>query len=90
MRTIYKYELDVHETPRKMLLPEGSIARHVAVVDHVIYIWIEQTTYDDVIRDDHTFTIYGTGHEFEYPEGSFEYVGTVFQGPFVWHIYHSW
>ncbi len=90
MRTIYKYELNAHETPQKISLPEGSIPRHIRVVDHVIYIWIEQDYDTDAIRSDHTFTIYGTGHEFEDPDGLTEYVGTVFQGPFVWHVYHTW
>ncbi len=91
MRTIHKYELNATETPQKISLPEGSVALHVEVINHVIYLWVDQTDDIDAIHDDHTFTIYGTGHLFEHPGVcESEHVGTVFQGPFVWHVYHSW
>ncbi len=90
MRTIYKYELNATETPQKILLPEGSVARHVAVIDHVIYVWVEQPIGELVDQWEHTFIICGTGDLFEFPKGHMNYVGTVFQGPFVWHVYHSW
>lgn len=32
--------------------------------------------------------VYGTGHEIAAP-GTLAYVGTVLQGPYVWHVYET-
>ena len=91
MRVIYKYELNLQPEPiTKILLPEGSIARHVGVVDLVVYLWVEQSADVAIPKQEHTFIVRGTGHGFEYEGKVSAYVGTVFQGPFVWHIYHNW
>ena len=91
MRTIYKYAVEpTHAGPTEITLPVGSIPLAVDVQDHVIFVWIEQarqSNADEVQK--HTFHVLGTGWDMPDTDARMDYIGTVFQGPFVWHIYHT-
>ena len=81
MKTIYKYAL----SPCKITthnIPEGGIIRHIGKHHTDISMWVEVTT--PAPEERRTFTLFGTGHEI--PE-EWGYIGTVFDGPFVWHVH---
>lgn len=78
MKTVYKYKIGNGE----LQLPSGAKVLTAAIQNGDLCIWAEV---DDVAIPEHrTFYIYGTGHIV--PENVC-YVATVFDGPFVWHVY---
>ncbi len=91
MRTIYQYELEPHGIAYTLIrLPLGSVVRSVGVQEHVITAWIERPIQWDE-EEEHRFYVVGTGEEFpSWEHAHVNFVGTVFQGPYVWHIYHGW
>lgn len=91
MRTIYKYDLEPAGVDTEIRLPPGSRILYAAVQSHVMCIWIERDldVHPDEVLETHIFVTIGTDISFEYPDKTFEYIGTVFQGPFVWHVYHG-
>ena len=81
MKVIYKYEL-----ARTITLPIDSQILKAGIQSGIMYIWVsvdvnqKQTYYAN-------FEIIGTGHPFEYGELTHRFVDTIFDGPFVWHIW---
>ena len=71
-----------HSMQTDVLMREGAVIRAVGMQDHVIYVWTESPGGDDPLIT-RTFRVIGTG--FDVPDGT--YLGTVFDGPLVWHIY---
>lgn len=84
-RAIFKYPLDVTDE-QTVNLPFGAKVVHVGMQNDKMYLWAEV---DPKSKDDTpvTFRIFGTGHPM--PEANIQHVGTVFDGPFVWHVYQS-
>ena len=86
MRTIFKYPLEVTDNEQKMLMPEGARVVNVGTqLDGFVYLWalVDSSSRPFSVTTIRTFVIVGTGHPI--PDGV-EYVGTVQQGPFVWHV----
>jgi hypothetical protein len=81
MRTIYKYEL-----ARTIELPIDSQVLKVGMQNGIIQMWVlvdpnqNQTTYRN-------FEMIGTGHSFEFDYLTHTYIDSIFDGPFVWHIW---
>ncbi len=82
MRKIFKYTLE--------LIAEGKLATYVGfrplcvqMQNGQICCWAEVD--DSRPKGEAKVTIVGTGHEV--PPNAGQYVGTVQQGMFVWHIY---
>ncbi len=88
MRTIFKFELNPFPASTEITLPGGSFPIHVGTQGHVIYVWIELTDPPITPTTVYKFYIVGTGKEVP-SDGFSVYIGTVFQGPFVWHVYHG-
>ena len=63
-------------------IPEGFVPLHVAPQGGLIRLWAEVETNSP--EKTHRFQIIGTGHEV--PKGA-QYLGTVLDPPFVWHLY---
>jgi hypothetical protein len=83
MKTIYKYPLSF--PTHIVYLPEGCRIVKLAEQDGAMYIWaIVDTGGLSIAR---RFTFVGTGHPL--PVGEYEYIDTIFQGPFVWHLFVS-
>lgn len=80
MKVIWKFLTNAsHE---KIMAKEGGIVRKVSLAQGFIRLWIEV----DKDANDAPFrvTIVGTGQKV--PE-DMTYIDTVFEPPFVWHIY---
>ena len=86
-REVWKYKLNMGKT--KVVLPEGSILAHIGVQNGCIYIWVEQQI-EPADGIEHIYFVVGTGQPL--PEGyaHMDHRGSVFQGPFVWHVYEGW
>jgi hypothetical protein len=81
MRVIYKYEL-----VRTIDLPINSQVLKAGMQNGGMYIWVlidptEKETYQS------NFEIIGTGHNFEFDYLTHTYIDSLFDGPFVWHIW---
>lgn len=83
MKTIYKYP--VHVTDCQWLtLPYDAVILTVQKQADDFYIWAEVN--DGHGTKDVPIYTYGTGHEI--PAGRKQtYIGTVQDGPLVWHFY---
>lgn len=81
MKVIYKYELR-----RMVLLPKNAIVLKAGMQDNTMFIWalIDLNEQSHIER---TFEIIGTGHPFEHEYLKHRFVDTIFDGPFVWHIW---
>jgi len=82
MRTIWKYPL-AHGY-QEVVMPEGATLLHVALQGDQITLWAEvtpeqptQEVYIHVIGTDHVVL------------SGADYIGTVQQGRFVWHVYED-
>jgi hypothetical protein len=81
VRRIYKYALNVADEQDLML--RGRVLS-AGVQDGAIMVWAVHD--DDVPAYRVQISVRGTGH----PLGSVnesDFVGTVFMGPYVWHIF---
>lgn len=84
MTTVWKYQHDLLDGGdfATFEMPEGAEVRHVGMQDGLVTLWAEVDA--AAWSTPRTFVIGGTGHQI--PEGA-RYVGTVHDGPFVWHIF---
>ena len=89
MRTIYKYEIPVDGNLVSM--PIDSQILSVGAQGESIVLWVEVDTERPECH--RYFEVFGTGHAI--PDNrmhsdmgvSRKFIGTVFMGPFVWHVY---
>jgi hypothetical protein len=77
MKTIYKYKFR-----GEIEMPEGAKIRSIQVRDGEIFLWceVDKSKQLEIRR----FNLVGTGQSF--CDGD-EYIGTVQQPLFVWHVY---
>lgn len=86
---IYKYDLAVRDV-QTVAMPRGAQLLHVAVQDREadydrrIQLWAAVDTSEEV--EQRTFFVVGTGHDCPGPDRA-EYVGTVLDDTFVWHVF---
>jgi hypothetical protein len=81
MRVIYKYEL-----ARTIQLPIDSQVLKVGMQNGGMYIWALVDP-NQTIKSQRNFEILGTGHSFEFDYLTHTYIDSLFDGPFVWHIW---
>lgn len=81
MRAIYKYRLAVADEQK--LLLRGRVLS-VGVQGGNIMVWAVHD--DDALERKVRFSIRGTGHPLGDADVS-DFVGTVFMGLFVWHVF---
>ena len=81
MKVIYKYELR-----GEVLLPKDAIVLKAGMQGNTMFIWalVDPTEQTHIER---TFEVIGTGHPFEHEYLKHRFVDTIFDGPFVWHIW---
>lgn len=77
MITVYKYGEGV------VNMPKGAIVRKAAMQNGRVTLWAEVDTSQPL--EARTFVTYGTGWEID--EEKRCYIDTIFDGPFVWHVY---
>lgn len=87
MRTVWKYPLNPGVT--RVQLTSSYLVRSVGVdpATGEPAVWVELEPARTPTTT--TFVTYGTGHEHLVPEADHTavFVGTVWQVPFVWHVY---
>lgn len=86
METIWKFVFELEKSVKlEAKLPIGSRVRFVgldpATGNPAIWVHVKQ---HDAVKEEKTFVIYGTGHRIN---AFTDYVGSVIQGQFVWHIF---
>ena len=67
-----------------VLMRKGAVIRAVAMQGSVLCAWAETPMQADSLTVKRTFCVVPTGGDIPDPG---TYLGTVFEGPFVWHIY---
>lgn len=83
MKTIYKYPLNLADR-QSVDLPENSKILHVDFDPNgQICLWAEIDT--DKVQQRRTIYIFGTGHDIDREDVA--HIGTVKDGPFMWHFY---
>ena len=84
-RVIYKYPLQLRKE-QKLPLPQAANVINVGVQDGTITLWAMVDT--DAPSEEITIRIYGTGQEID-PNLVLYPLGTVFDGPYVWHVFED-
>lgn len=80
-KVIYKYTFSILQTVT-IKMPRGARIVHTGEQSGSVCMWAEVDT--DAATESRVFVVYGTGQTIN---PAHNYVGTVFIGPFVWHIY---
>lgn len=83
---IHKFSLDIRSGTQTLPLSEGAQVIFVggqAPSDGTVQLWVRRYHSTGVIPGERRFEIYGTGQPIP---GKREYVGSVIDGPFVWHV----
>lgn len=83
MKTIWKYTIDRVDT-RWLELPVGAKVINVGMQNSQITLWVIVDPKAECIK--RCFRIVGTGNPFQ-DSDQCEHIGTVFDGPFVWHVF---
>jgi len=81
MRVIYKYEL-----ARAVQLPIDSQVLKVGIQNGIMQMWVLVDP-NEKQTSQRNFEIIGTGHSFEFDYLTHTYIDSLFDGPFVWHIW---
>lgn len=85
MITIWKSPISEH---RKIIhVPDGATFLHAGMQDEVITLWYRCSTEMEKLKVQ--VIVAGTGHNSADTIGA-TYLGTVFDGPYVWHIFYKW
>lgn len=85
MNTIYKYPITTPDSDNKvhLYMPSSAVPLHVNVQGGQPMLWAMVDTREPL--REHVFYLYGTGHDCNRHHS--EYVGTFFDGPYVWHLF---
>lgn len=86
MTTIYKYKLKVTNR-QTLVLPVRSQLLSFQVQDGGLVLWALVDT-EEKSTWEHTFCIYGTGHEVMDPN-KLSYIGTAQLEGLVWHLFEK-
>jgi hypothetical protein len=81
MKVIYKYELK-----SEVLLPKDAMVLKAGMQGNGMFIWVLVDP-NEKTHIQRTFEVIGTGHPFDYGRMEYRFVDTIFDGPFVWHIW---
>lgn len=84
MKTVWKFELPVQDDVT-VSMPQGAIVLDVQSA-HAGMLTLWAIVHPDEPTEDRAFHVRGTGH----PLGEVgQYVATVSDGPFVWHVFEA-
>lgn len=86
MVRIYKYEImDVQgNQSNEIMLPVGARVLSAGTQRGVTCIWA-MVSDTEVVKEMRLFVVLGTGHVCG--DGVYRHIGTVMDGPFVWHVF---
>lgn len=78
---MFKYPIAIADIVTVQMAPD-SIVRHVGMQGATLCLWAE--TDESAVPQMRQFRVVGTGH---FVPADSRYLGTGFDGPFVWHVY---
>jgi hypothetical protein len=81
MKTIYKYQLTLSDSP--ITMPKGAEILTVKLQNDTPTLWALIDT-DIYLEESRLIVIRGTGHPVE---DNAKYITTYMDGPFVWHAF---
>lgn len=84
MRTIYKYELKITDK-QEIDIPDKFRILSVQLQNDIICVWAIVHTEREQLPT--LFHIVGTGHPLSHHWTAKDHIGTVQQGPYVWHVF---
>lgn len=88
MRKIYKYPIFIQTAPTVIAVPKLTYALHVGLDGNgVACIWCSVPMEVNDMTTMQVFVVPTGQCEPEHVEPRPEYVGTIHQGPFIWHIF---
>lgn len=82
MQKIFKYSISDFD----VLIPTYGKVVKVGLQNGVPHIWVLFNRTLDTGTSNRRFVIHGTGHDIPVHHS---YVGTYFDGPFVWHVFED-
>lgn len=88
MRQVFKYQPDIamHEPFFQLELPQGAVFLKVAMQHDRLTFWFEVDSNNTMQQ--RSFAVVPTGmYVPKHMDGPVEFLETVFQGIYVWHIY---
>jgi len=83
MKKIYKYPLtDI----QSVVLPKGAQVLKVGMQGDQMMIWamVDENPAEFIERK---FEVLGTGDSFDYDKKNYRYIDSIFDRPFVWHVF---
>ena len=84
MKVVYKYEIP-NDRGHVVKLPADARVVQVGMQDDRLMLWAEHGWPDaNTSHVARYFDVFGTGHPIPFES---EYVGTFFDGPYVFHVY---
>lgn len=69
-------------------IPDGARILHCGMQNETITIWALVDSLDEGGACTRAIHVRGTGHQIERPD-RLSHIGTVFDGPFVWHVFEE-
>lgn len=84
MKTIYKFQLEIIDE-QIIEVPNNTKFLSAQYQNGVLCLWGIVAT--EMPKQKTVITIIGTGNQFDYDENKHDYIATVQQPPFVWHIF---
>ena len=84
MKSIWKFRGDREHDVIELSMPKDAKVLSVGLQHDRLTFWAEVFTGTEIEYEIRKFFVVGTGHPLPVNYG---FVGTVFQGPFVWHIF---
>ena len=90
MNVIYKYPLTLSDEQTVKMPVRGAILS-VQKQGHQLCLWVFHDLYNVECgqKEVRTFRVIGTGIQFEEFQDELRFIGTVQDGPFVWHIFEK-
>jgi hypothetical protein len=83
MKVVHKYTV-YSRSMESLLMPKGAVPRAVQMQDGMAVLWAEHDT-DEHVPVERTVHVIGTGQFFD--EEGLDFVDTLFEEDWVWHIY---
>lgn len=91
VKQVWKYSLDLGAN--FIELPQRAKVVHVGLQGGAVTMWVSVLTRwmgedfnPNESAETRTFTVHGTGHDIPYKS---DYLGTVQNAPYVWHVYET-
>lgn len=91
MKVIHKYKIDIREGLQEIPVTHiGCTPLAVNVIGDEAYVWIEHNDhYPPSEGYTHKFKLIVFGTGWDIPDTMLGYIGTMFTGAFVWHVYQA-